>query len=95
MVGKAKRIRLSGIKPVKESRGMAVPAPSAKSNRAAMDKQEREWRAESDARALSDAAAIYADPARARLARQAASKLVREQESKLANLRAITKKGAF
>lgn len=95
MVGKAKRIKLSGIKPVKESRSMAVPARASKAHQIAMDKKEREWQAESDARTLSEAAAIHADPSRARTARQAAQRMVKEQESRLANLRAITKKGAI
>lgn len=92
MVGKARRIKLSGIKPVKESRG--TPAPVIRSSKAAMDKKEREWQAESDARTLSQAAAVYADPSRSRAARQAAQRLISKQEAEIASLRAVTKKGA-
>jgi hypothetical protein len=88
MVGKAKRIKLSGIKPVKQS-GSSIPTCSPNKS------QELKWRAECDARDLARAAEIYADPDRARRARGAASRIVKEDEARLANLRAITKKGAF
>lgn len=84
MAGKAKRIDLKGIKPVKDT-SPRVCGPS--------DKSEKKWRAECDARTLSEAAGIYADPERARMARGAASRMLRQDEARLANLRAITKKG--
>lgn len=85
MAGKAKRISLKGIKPVKE-RNTAGPCMPNKA-------EEMKWRAESDARDLARAAEIYADPERARRARGAANRLVRDEEARLANLRAISKKG--
>ncbi len=96
MAGKARRIKLSGIKPVREKNHgmpMACAAPS-KASKAKMDKMEKDWSAEHDAHTLSEAAAIHADPARRAAVRKAAQRMVEEQESKLANLRAITKKGA-
>lgn len=93
MAGKVKRITLTGIKPIKEKNAGAPCAPS-RSDRAQMDKKEREWRAEHDARTLAEAASIYADPARARMARGAATRIVRDEEARLSNLRAITRKGS-
>lgn len=96
MVGKAKRIKLSGIKPVKEKQyDMPTPARSSRASKSVIDRKERDWQAESDARTLSQAAAVYADPGRAKLARQAAGRMVKEEEARLANLRSITKKGAI
>ena len=84
-MSKVKRISLSGIKAVKRD-----SHPTCSPNKG----QEDKWRAECDARDLARAAEIYADPDRARKARGAASRLVRDEEARLANLRAISRNGA-
>jgi hypothetical protein len=87
MAGKAKRISLKGIKAVKQKLNSVGPCAPNKA-------EQLKWQAECDARDLARAAEIYADPDRARRARGAASRLVRDEEARLANLRAISKKGA-
>jgi len=93
MVGKAKRIKLSDIKPSK-SASTSTAAPAKPMRMAKASNGPDHYQAEMDARTLSEAAAIQADPARSKVARVAAAKLVKEHESKLTHLRAITKKGA-
>ena len=96
MVGKARRIKLSEVKPSKASapKTASRPMPSPVKTMGASAKPDQAWRAEMDAQTLAEAAAVHADPNRHGAARKAAAKMAKEHEAKLANLRVIAKKGA-
>lgn len=98
MVGKARRIKLSGLGSAKSnSAPKATPRPSGiqpVKTKGVSSKPDQAWRAEMDAQTLAEAAAVHADPNRHGAARKAAAKMAKEHEAKLANLRVIAKKGA-
>ena len=65
----------------------ATVGPSSK-----LTKQEKEWRAESDAHALAEAKSIMGDPTRLKAAAHAAKKMVAEKEQIVRSLKQVAKK---
>ena len=70
---------------------MAVKKKTKKSNQATatLSSQDKEWRAQDDARTLSQAAAIKKDKARLKLAKEAAKPMVEERTAELQGLRNV------